>query len=191
VLYEGEKYPHQGKTYRSPFISTCSQADISGLTPCAESAQFEKKKAQAIKKLDVRLKKYDADSAPAVANRATMDRTEARFKNYADAGLLCGADGLPHLIADPGLATRYGHSGEIFIPTFGFLYAAGAIGWAGREYLKEARKEKKPSDMEIIIDVPKALAICARSFGWPIFTMAELKDGTLTEKAENITVSPR
>lgn len=46
-----------------------------------------------------------------------MDRTEKRFANYAKAGLLCGADGLPHLISDPGLALKYGHAGEVFVST--------------------------------------------------------------------------
>lgn len=34
---------------------------------------------------------------------------------YAKQGLLCGTDGLPHLIADPGLALRYGHAGDVFV----------------------------------------------------------------------------
>lgn len=34
---------------------------------------------------------------------------------YAEQGLLCGTDGLPHLIADPGLALRYGHAGDVFV----------------------------------------------------------------------------
>lgn len=58
---------------------------------------------------------YEAGSAPALALQATIERTENRFANYAKAGLLCGADGLPHLIADPGLALRYNHAGEIFV----------------------------------------------------------------------------
>lgn len=44
-----------------------------------------------------------------------MERTEKRFANYAGAGLLCGTDGLPHLISDPGLALRYGHAGETLV----------------------------------------------------------------------------
>lgn len=58
---------------------------------------------------------YEAGSAPAVALQATIDRTNNRFANYAKAGLLCGNDGLPHLISDPGLALRYGHAGEVFV----------------------------------------------------------------------------
>jgi photosystem I subunit 3 len=78
---------------------------------------------------------YEADSAPAIAIKATIDRTEKRFANYAKAGLLCGADGLPHLISDPGLALKYGHAGEVFVSTtaahlslahccFGFVHDA-------------------------------------------------------------------
>lgn len=58
---------------------------------------------------------YEEGSAPALALDATIAKTNARFANYAKAGLLCGTDGLPHLIADPGLALRYGHAGEIFV----------------------------------------------------------------------------
>lgn len=58
---------------------------------------------------------YDEGSAPALALDATIQRTNNRFANYAKAGLLCGTDGLPHLIADPGLALRYGHAGEVFV----------------------------------------------------------------------------
>ncbi len=58
---------------------------------------------------------YDPTSAPALALTATIERTEKRFANYAKSGLLCGNDGLPHLIADPGLALRYGHAGEVLV----------------------------------------------------------------------------
>lgn len=58
---------------------------------------------------------YEPDSAPALALNATIDRTETRFATYARQGLLCGADGLPHLISDPGLAIRYGHAGETLV----------------------------------------------------------------------------
>ncbi len=61
------------------------------------------------------LAQYEEGSAPALALKATMERTEKRFKNYGDAGLLCGTDGLPHLISDPGLAIRYGHAGETLV----------------------------------------------------------------------------
>ena len=58
---------------------------------------------------------YEAGSAPALALNATIERTNKRFDNYARQGLLCGTDGLPHLIADPGLALRYGHAGDVLV----------------------------------------------------------------------------
>merc|ERR1712224_628808 len=91
-------------------------AEISGLSPCAESKAFAKRKKQELKELQKRMKKYDADPAPAIALKATMERTEKRFDFYGKSGLLCGSDGLPHLIADPGFALKYGHAGDIFIP---------------------------------------------------------------------------
>ena len=42
------------------------------------------------------------------------------------------------------------------IPTVGFLYIAGWIGYVGRDYIIAAKKESKPRDKEIIIDVPMA-----------------------------------
>eukprot|EP01023_Acetabularia_acetabulum_P021952 TRINITY_DN216_c0_g2_i10.p1 TRINITY_DN216_c0_g2~~TRINITY_DN216_c0_g2_i10.p1 ORF type:complete len:260 (+),score=51.72 TRINITY_DN216_c0_g2_i10:60-782(+) len=166
-------------------------SDLSGLTPCSESKAFAKQEKKEIKGLQKRQKLYEADSAPYLALQATIDRTENRFANYAKAGLLCGADGYPHLISDPGMAIKYGHAGEVFIPTIGFLYIAGYIGSVGRNYIQAVKKEKKPTEKEIIIDVPLALRLSAQGFAWPIQAVKELRNGTLTEKEDNITVSPR
>ena len=136
-------------------------------------------------------KQYEEGSAPALALQATIDRTDKRFANYAKAGLLCGTDGLPHLISDPGLALRYGHAGETLIPTIGFLYVAGWIGSVRREYIQTVAKEAKPTEKEIIIDVPLALSLAAKGAGWPAKALTELRNGTLLEKDENITISPR
>ncbi len=46
---------------------------------------------------------------------------------------------------------------HVQIPTVGFLYIAGWIGYVGRDYLIASKKESKPRDKEIIIDVPMAL----------------------------------
>ncbi|KIY98069.1 Photosystem I reaction center subunit III [Monoraphidium neglectum] len=168
-----------------------ARADIAGLTPCSESAAYAKRLKNEVKGLTKRLKNYEADSAPALAIKATIERTEKRFANYAKSGLLCGNDGLPHLISDPGLALRFGHAGEVFIPTIGFLYVAGWIGYVGRQYLIASKAESKPTEKEIIIDVPAALKLSVEGFGWPLAVVNELKAGTLTETADNITVSPR
>lgn len=167
-------------------------ADVAGLTPCTESKAYAKRLKNELKGLNKRLKQYEAGSAPSLALKATIDRTEKRFANYAKSGLLCGNDGLPHLIADPGLALRYGHAGEVFIPTFGFLYVAGYIGYVGREYLNIVKAgPEKTTDKEIIIDVPLALKLSRTGGAWPLRVIQELRAGTLTEKEENITVSPR
>ncbi|KAG1677995.1 hypothetical protein FOA52_000790 [Chlamydomonas sp. UWO 241] len=164
-----------------------AMADIAGLTPCASSKAFAKREKTEVKKLESRLKKYEAGSAPALALSATIERTHARFANYGGSGVLCGNDGLPHLIADPGLALRYGHAGEIFIPTIGFLYVAGWIGNVGRAYLQATKSVQK----EIIIDVPLALKLAGQGAGWPLTVVRELQNGSLLEDDKNITISPR
>jgi photosystem I subunit 3 len=54
-----------------------------------------------------------------------------------------------------------------------------------------AKEAGKATDKEIIIDVPLALRLAFQGAGWPLAVVSELRAGTLTEKAENITVSPR
>eukprot|EP00244_Chara_vulgaris_P012765 TRINITY_DN68_c0_g1_i3.p1 TRINITY_DN68_c0_g1~~TRINITY_DN68_c0_g1_i3.p1 ORF type:complete len:252 (-),score=57.09 TRINITY_DN68_c0_g1_i3:247-1002(-) len=164
-----------------------AMADVAGLTPCAESKQFAKRQAQEVKKLNSRLKKYEAGSAPALALEATINRTNTRFEKYASQGLLCGTDGYPHLIVDGDQK----HLGEFVKPGIVFLYIAGWIGWVGREYLIAVRKDSKPTQKEIIIDVPLATKILLRGFTWPVAAVSELRNGKLIEDASNITVSPR
>lgn len=53
------------------------------------------------------------------------------------------------------------------IPTFGFLYVAGYIGYVGRQYLNKVKTEAKPTDKEIIIDVPLALNLALNGWAWP------------------------
>jgi photosystem I subunit 3 len=166
-------------------------ADVAGLTPCSESKAFAKRKKNEVKALNKRMKKYEEGSAPALALQATIDRTNARFDKYAKQGLLCGTDGLPHLIADPGLALRYGHAGDVFIPTIGFIYFAGWLGYAGSKYLQAVSSMTKPIEKEIIIDVPLAWKLLWEGFGWPLRAFAEYKNGSLMEDDAKITVSPR
>lgn len=76
------------------------------------------------------------------------------------------------------------------IPTVGFLYIAGWIGYVGRQYIMIVKGEKKPTEKEIIIDVPLALRLSLQGAGWPLKAIRELQQGTLTERQENITVRP-
>ena len=52
-----------------------------------------------------------------------------------------------HLIVDG----RWSHAGDFVFPGIMFLYIAGCIGWAGREYLK-ATRGKNAANYEIFID---------------------------------------
>ncbi|KAF5736239.1 photosystem I reaction center subunit III chloroplastic [Tripterygium wilfordii] len=153
-------------------------AEISGLTPCKESKQFAKREKQELKKLESSLKLYAPDSAPALAIKATMEKTSKRFENYGKYGLLCGSDGLPHLI----VSGDQRHWGEFITPGILFLYIAGWIGWVGRSYLIAIRDDKKPTMKEIIIDVPLASRLVFRGFSWPIAAYRELVNGELIAK---------
>ena len=168
-----------------------AMADVAGLTPCSESKAFAKRKKQEIKGLNKRLKQYEDGSAPSLALKATIEKTEKRFDKYARQGLLCGTDGLPHLIADPGLALRYGHAGDVLLPTIGFIYVAGWIGFSGTKYVQAAKKASKPTEKEIIIDVPLAWNLLWGGLAWPVAAWSEFKNGELLEDDSNITVSPR
>lgn len=162
-------------------------ADVAGLTPCSESKAFAKRKNTQIKGFQKRMAKYEEGSAPALALQASIDKTERRFANYAKSGVLCGSDGLPHLIVDGDL----NHLGEFVIPGLAFLYTAGWIGWVGREYIIAIRDGEKPTEKEIIIDVPLALKQMRKGLTWPVAAYESLRNGSLLEKEENITVSPR
>jgi len=164
-----------------------AMADVAGLTPCKESKGFAKREKQEIKKLESRLKLYAEDSAPALAIKSTVERTKRRFAFYGDAGLLCGTDGLPHLIVDGDQA----HLGEFVYPGIVFLYIAGWIGWVGRDYLIQIKSSKKPTEKEIIIDVPLALSLLWKGAVWPITAITDLRNGKLIVEDSKITVSPR
>ena len=58
--------------------------------------------------MDSNFLKYEVGTPPALALEKQIEKTKTRFAQYGDAGLLCGTDGLPHLITDG----RWSHSGE-------------------------------------------------------------------------------
>ena len=163
------------------------KADVSGLVPCKDSAVFQKRLDGSVKKLTGRISNYEPGTPAYLALEQQIANTKSRFAKYADKGLLCGTDGLPHLIADG----RPSHAGEITLPAIGFLYIAGWIGWAGRSYQQFAKKTDKPNENEIIINVPVALSMMSAGFLWPLSAWKELVSGKLLVSAEEITVSPR
>jgi photosystem I subunit III len=141
-----------------------ASADVAGLTPCGQSKAFLGRAAN-----------------------ATTAQAKERFEAYAHSNLLCGTDGLPHLIVDG----RLDHLGEFIIPSILFLYIAGWIGWVGRAYVIAVRGEKDPEMNEVIINVPKAVQFMLTGFAWPLAAIKELTTGELTAKDNEITVSPR
>jgi photosystem I subunit 3 len=54
------------------------------------------------------------------------------------------------------------------IPTIVFLYVAGYIGHVGRGYIIKVKEEAKPTDKEIILDVPLALKLAFQGWAWPL-----------------------
>ena len=162
-------------------------ADIGGLTKCSESPSFTKRLNASVKKLEQRLSTYQADTPPALALKQQIERTKARFDKYGRSDLLCGTDGLPHLVADG----RWNHAAEFIIPGFGFIYISGWIGWVGRKYIRSISTTKNPAESEIIINVPLALKIMTTGYIWPISAWQELISGDLVAPKDEITVSPR
>ncbi len=139
-------------------------AEAANLVPCSESAAFAQR-----------------------AKSSVSATAAQRFDFYAKSGLLCGEEGLPHLIVDGSLS----HAGEFLIPSVLFLYIAGWIGWVGRSYLQAAKKSGSPEEKEIIIDVPLAVQKALTGFAWPLAALKELTTGELTEADDKIPVSPR
>ncbi|KAJ4980714.1 hypothetical protein NE237_031551 [Protea cynaroides] len=129
-----------------------ASADIAGLTPCKESKQF----------LESAMKQYAPDSAPALALKATMEKT----KRSGDQR----------------------HWGEFITPGILFLYIAGWIGWVGRSYLIAIRDDKKPTQKEIIIDVALASRLLWRGFFWPVAAYREYLNGELVVDDADVTV---
>ena len=164
-----------------------SMANVSGLVLCKDSTAFNKRLKNSVNKLEVRLSKYDPGTPPALALQTQINKTKIRFDKYGKSGILCGQDGLPHLIADG----RWNHAGEFMFPGLLFIYITGWIGWVGRGYLQAVSKMNKPTEKEIIIDVPLALKFSVSGFIWPLAAIKEFTSGQLLASNEDITVSPR
>ena len=150
--------------FASPAFASIAGDNVAGLTPCGENPAFQQRAAN-----------------------ATTESAKARFEFYGNSSLLCGEDGLPHLIADGDLS----HAGEFLIPSILFLYIAGWIGWVGRSYIIAVRSEKSPEEKEIIIDVPLAINCSLSGFAWPLAAFKDIVSGEMFAKDDEITVSPR
>jgi photosystem I subunit 3 len=157
------------------------------LEDCAKSAKFQKRRTKSTGAIEARMAKYEPGSPPYLALEQTLNQTNARFQRYADSNVLCGKDGLPHLIVDGDPE----YFAQFVFPGLGFLYTAGYIGTAGRKYIKTVAKTKNPAEKEIIIEVPLALSIMLSNYLWPVDAWKEFLAGDLVANKEEITVSPR
>ena len=168
-------------------IPNLAKAEVAGLIPCSESSVFNKRLQNTVKKLELKKKKYDASSAPYLAIEKQIQKTQIRFNNYRKANLLCGSDGLPHLITDG----RWTHAGDFIFPGLLFLYITGWIGWVGRGYLLAVSDTKKPAEKEIILDIPLAIKFMSSGFTWPLAAWQEFSSGKLLTPDDKISISPR
>nr|YP_010902607.1 photosystem I reaction center subunit III (plastocyanin-binding) [Hypnea nidulans]WCH54462.1 photosystem I reaction center subunit III (plastocyanin-binding) [Hypnea nidulans] len=162
-------------------------AEISNLQPCKNSPAFAKRLNNSVKKLETRMQKYKPTTPPALAIQEQIKKTQVRFNKYSQSGILCGTDGLPHLITDG----RWNHAGEFMAPGLLFIYITGWIGWVGRKYIQEIATANKPTEKEIILDVPLALKFSVSGFIWPLEAIKEFTSGELLAHDSDITVSPR
>nr|WDB00478.1 photosystem I subunit III [Cyanidiococcus yangmingshanensis] len=172
------------------FILACMCVCVDGatadvLTTCQQNEAFHKREANEIRQLQNRQSKYDANSGGYLALQAQIDQVHKRFDKYGE--LLCGQDGLPHLITDGD----WRHAREFTIPAILFLYITGWIGWVGRSYLQYTKQTKNPTEQEIILDLPMAFKYMLSGFLWPLSAWQEYRSGKLLAKEDEISVSPR
>jgi photosystem I subunit III len=158
------------------------------LTPCSNSQAFKDVIDNEITGFETRLATFEPNSNPAKYLQSKIVDAQERYAKYTNSSLLCGTDGLPHLISDG----RFSHAGEFLIPGLLFLYIAGWIGWVGRDYVRAVRKDPaSATQKEIVIDVPLALRFMLTGFTWPLAALKELGDGSLIASENEVTVSPR
>ena len=163
-------------------------ADFAVLTPCATSSAFQERLQSEVDGYTARLANFSAGSSAAAYLNGKIAQTQDRFAKYASSGLLCGEDGLPHLISDG----RWDHAGEFTIPALMFLYIAGWIGWVGRSYLIAVHKDSATATQkEILIDLPLAVKFSLTGFLWPLAALKEFGTGELVVPDSEVTVSPR
>jgi photosystem I subunit 3 len=161
------------------------------LIPCKDSDVFLNRWVGGITELTSTLLDYDEGTPGYLVVQDRISRTDARFKKYAEQGLLCGSDGLPHLVVTNQFDKQQGHAGEFFVPAVIFIYIAGYIGWSARAYLLYAKTTDDPFLSEVFINVPAALGIMFASFIWPLSFLNELASGDLFVPDDEVTISPR
>lgn len=110
--------------------------------------------------------------------------TTKPFQAYSE--LLCGEDGLPHLVLD-----RLNLAFDLMAPITLFLYIAGWIGWSGRSYLVAIRKEGAGEEKELFIDIALFVSCMLKALMWPMLAIKEFLSGELVAKDDEIPISIR
>lgn len=159
---------------------------LGSAAPCKDVPAFKDKKTAALAAADEQIAKA---VVPAVSTFTIIPGTQSlkqewqakkaslqdKFARYEKPGVLCGVeDGNPRLIADG----RLDHLGDFIIPSILFLYVAGALGWAGRDYLIKANRD---ANMEIMIDTPKAIQSLVVGLLWPAQAIPAILSGSIRD----------
>ncbi|MEN9204695.1 MAG: Photosystem I reaction center subunit III [Thermostichales cyanobacterium BF4_bins_65] len=167
-------------------VSSAAHAEnLIGLKVCSEVPAFQERMNDRLSALEAKVAAAKPGTTQfAIAEKQLAD-TSRRFEAYSK--LLCGEEGLPHLITDG----RLNHAGEFLIPGLAFLYLAGWLGWAGRSYLIAVRKDDNPELKESTIDVPLALQCFVAALAWPLVAFKEISSGEIAVPDKAVPISPR
>lgn len=162
---------------------------LGSAAPCKDVPAFKDKKTAALSAVDEQIAKATDRAVPTFtiipgitggqslkqewqAKKASL---QDKFARYEKPGVLCGVeDGNPRLIADG----RLDHLGDFIIPSLLFLYVAGALGWAGRDYLIKAERD---ASKEIMIDTPKAIQSLVVGLLWPAQAIPAILSGSIRD----------
>ncbi|WP_218080054.1 hypothetical protein [Anthocerotibacter panamensis] len=141
--------------------------------PCSESQAFKDLKDARINGLKEKIAATDPATQYAKDLTASMELWEYRYANY-EKNASCDKDsGQPHLIVDG----RLSHAGDFIIPSILFLWLAGALGWAGRDYLLKTQNAMD----EILIDFSKAVPSLVLGLAWPLFAIPQILSGAIRD----------
>ncbi|MCJ2543001.1 Photosystem I reaction center subunit III [Thermostichus vulcanus] len=154
-----------------------------GLKPCSEVPAFQARMDERLSSLEDKI--VSASPEMAAFYEQKLAQTSKRFERYST--LLCGEEGLPHLVTDG----RLNHAGEFLIPGLLFLYIAGWLGWAGRSYLIAVRDGDNPEMKESSIDVALALQCFLTALAWPVVAFKEIASGEIQAPEASVPISPR
>jgi hypothetical protein len=168
-----------GLGWGSRDFSQWSIAKSRWLEPCKDNKKFHKKIKDNIYKITQRQKKYPKNGLIWKRFDTQIFNVKRRENAYGDR--YCGKkDGNPRAIVTGELVR-----GNIVVPGIMFLYTAGWIGWAGREYLQRA-SAGKDYWKEMLIDVPLATRCMASGFAWPVNAWQDIVDGKFVKKDSEI-----